>query len=454
MDFYTKEEIDRILMNNLPLKMAFDNRYIDGKEIDTVECKWTTRVELPYADDMLIVKEKIFFKDGTTKNNLRLVKDFRRPYYVTKSIYRTYKQKKDGEKLEKLDVRFSTDKFLAKNINISLGNKFPKNSFGQSNKISSPYIYGGSIPGTTLLKLLYTEYYGDKFSTYNVVNMDIETHPDTGVISLISICNDNVLYTVTTKDFFAGIDDVRERILSDFDKYVPDFDLKNTIKRDVIVVDSEIEAIITIFKLIDDIDPDILAIWNISFDITHIEKRAALYNVKMEDLVHAPELPDECKFYKWNEGFRFIGRKPISPEKVWHTVASSARYKIVCAMRIYLYIRAGDKEIPGGVGLNAVLKANKIDGKLKFPGDEKYEKYTGKKWHMTVSVDEPVFYAIYNQYDILSMGRLDRKTKDVRVTFPLSLKGNDFEVFNSNPTLLMFNLYLYMKKHMGMILCS
>jgi len=454
MDFYTQQEMDQVLMNNLSLKMAFAKRTHDNREIDTIECKWTTRVTKQYANDMHIVREKIFYKDGGTSINMRLVKDFRREYYVTKPIYQTYKQKKDMESLDKLNVRFSTEKYLAKNINISLGVKYPSNSFGRSNKITSPYIYGASIPSTTMLKLLYDEYFNYKFSEYHVLNCDIEAHPETEVIYIISISDDDVLYSFTTKEYTNGIDGVVEKVLSKFEDYVPDFDRKHIIKRHVFVLETEADIITEAFKTAHMINPDILAIWNMEYDLKVIERRATLYNLKMEDLLHSPLLPEECKFYEWREGFRFIGDKPISPEKIWHVALSSAGFKLVDAMRVYLYTRNGEKEMPGGVGLNAVLDANGIHRKLEMPGTEEYEGLEGKKWHMAVAKKEPVFYIIYNQYDIIAMGRLDRKTNDLRVTFPASLEGNDFEVFNSNPTQLMFVLYKHVKKHARSILCS
>ena len=63
--------------------------------------------------DYHLVKEQVHYKiDGqvTIKPELRLVRDFVRPVYFTKSALRTHKEKREFEKLENLvrmDVRQS-----------------------------------------------------------------------------------------------------------------------------------------------------------------------------------------------------------------------------------------------------------------------------------------------------------------------------------------------------------
>ena len=79
MIFWNEKEFKQLLANNLSLYSFFKGGVFNGKPISKIECKWVTRVKKPYNDDMHIVREKIFFKDGSNTINIRLVKNFKRP---------------------------------------------------------------------------------------------------------------------------------------------------------------------------------------------------------------------------------------------------------------------------------------------------------------------------------------------------------------------------------------
>ena len=72
-------------------------------------------------NDWIIVKENVHYKDGTIKPNLRFIKNFKRPFYITKKDFRDYKEKKEYEKITMLDKYECVQSDLNKEILIKLG---------------------------------------------------------------------------------------------------------------------------------------------------------------------------------------------------------------------------------------------------------------------------------------------------------------------------------------------
>ena len=96
--------------------------------------------------------------------------------------------------------------------------------------------------------------------------------------------------------------------------------------------------------------------------------------------------------------------------------------------------------MPGGYGLDNVLRHNKINTKLKFDDDPKYK---GADWHKYMVKHKPLEYIIYNQYDNLSMLELEHKTKDLTTSMPILAGISDFDVFNSGPKKIVDGLHFF-----------
>lgn len=80
-------------------KPAFTNEEIAG-----VECRFATYIPPARGteDDYHLVKEIVHLKDGSRVPNLRILKNFKRSFWVTKEGYRKHTQKKEWEDIKKL----------------------------------------------------------------------------------------------------------------------------------------------------------------------------------------------------------------------------------------------------------------------------------------------------------------------------------------------------------------
>ena len=70
------------------------------------ECRFVTHVpgKFPGDDDYHVIKEQVVYKDGKTVPNVRVVKNYKRSFWVTKPALRNHNSKKEREKVEKVLV--------------------------------------------------------------------------------------------------------------------------------------------------------------------------------------------------------------------------------------------------------------------------------------------------------------------------------------------------------------
>ena len=77
------------------------------KIVKGYEFRFATHI--PYKvndDDYIVVKENIHYTDNTIEPHIRIIKNFKRDFYVTKQAYRNHKDKKESEEIS-LDFKFN-----------------------------------------------------------------------------------------------------------------------------------------------------------------------------------------------------------------------------------------------------------------------------------------------------------------------------------------------------------
>jgi len=411
------------------------------------ECKFV--IHLPEVkglrDDTHFIKEVLHYDDKTTKINLQTIKNFKRPFYVTKPHFQNHKQKKEFELESRVNTYYSTQSRLANNIAVRIGkNGYFKNSM--RDVVDNQFLYGVDIKSSSIIKKIYQEKYPDCNTESTVCALDIENDIDTGVISIISIAMYDKLYTVINKSLVDGIKDIDTKLKDLYDKWMPDTDIINgCVTREYDIFDNELELVMNIFKKVHEWQPDFLAIWNINYDLPVMMRVLDKYGVKHEDVFSDPSLPDEFKYFRYKEGQKQrvteSGRvMAINPEQQWHYAYCTSSFIFIDAMCAYSYVRVGQAAVPGGYGLDNVLRHNKINTKLKFDDDSKYK---GADWHKYMVKNKPLEYIIYNQYDILSMLELENKTKDLTTSLPILAGISDFDIFNSGPKKIVDGLHFF-----------
>jgi len=431
------------------------------KEIVGRECKHV--FHLPqiddYRDDTYVIKEVMHYKDGTTEQALRTISNFKRPYWVTKEPYRTHKDKKEAEDLDRVNKYTCTESNLYTDIAKRLGPRYVGNRDTRFIK-DNPYVYGIDVSGKTYIKHQYLSKYPDAISENKVATFDIETDTINDEIIIISLSMNDKIYTVINKSLLlkkvaTETDVVKlqkkfdEKLRYLYNKYVPKTPIASNIEKTYVVVENQMECITKVLEVAHLWKPDFIAIWNIGYDIPKMLEVCEKYNVLPKDIFSDPSLPDNLKYFKYMEGPKQktteSGKfKPINMEEQWHWVNCPASFWWIDAASTHRYVRVGGKTVPGGYGLDNILKQElgaKL-GKLKFD-DEKTNSLKGLEWHLYMVAEKPLEYIIYNQWDNISMLELDAKTKDLSHIISMLSMGSGYDVFSSGPKRIIDALHFF-----------
>jgi hypothetical protein len=417
-----------------------------------MECRFAVYIDPPDRDmpDMHLIKENITYKDGTVKPNVKLVWDYKRPFWINKEGTRNYKQKKEWTEESNLLKYSTTQSKLVESINRAMKTPWIK---GNLKKIcSSPYIYGADILSTALIKNSYKVAFPSLQSKYSVAVFDTETDVlnGTGEIIMATITFKNTVFTAVVKDFIKGYSNVENRVGDMMNKYLDKYVEKRGLQQKLIIVDTPIDAIKACLDVAHKLKPDFLAIWSLDFDITKIIEACEKARVNPATLFSDPIVPKDYRYFNYIRGPKQKVTASglvtsIKPPARWHTVVTPSSFYVVDAMCVYKHNRVGQPE-KQSYSLDAILDEELGIRKLKFdlPG---VTNETGLKWHQVMQTKYKLEYIIYNIFDCLSIEELDEKTLDLSLTFPMFSGISEFSKYTSQPRRTADRLHFHCLKH-------
>lgn len=429
------------------------------KTVKGYEFRFATHV--PYKvndDDYIIVKENIHYTDNTIEPHIRIIKNFKRDFYVTKQAYRNHKDKKESEEISKLDKYTCTQSELNDKI-IQVLDLYYLDNKSYRNISNSPYLYGSDVSVTSLIKRHYADRFKDIYSPYSVCMLDIETNvlktDDIPIITIISAVMKGKMIVATTEDYIKenysknySIKTVKDEILKRVDQYIKEYIEKYNIDIEIVIAKNEFEAIKEVFNRLHQWKPDFLSIWNINYDLPIIEKTIRKWHRNPEDIFSDPDVPKPLRYYDYREGpsrkMKSNGESMIiGPANRWHIVKSTSSFYFIDAMCVYKLARLGLPEKPS-YSLDNILNDELGIRKLKF---KEADEYTGLAWHVFMQSNFPLEYIVYNMFDVISMLELEEKTTDLSQVIGLACSHSDFDIFNSIPKRLTDKLYYYYLEH-------
>lgn len=439
-------EIDVILINGESFHMSKIN------ELDVVarECRFAvycppSRNE---SGDLHVVKEILHMKDGTTRTNLKQIENFRRPFWVTKVGARNHEQKKEGEKVERVDRFMSTQSELQYSIAKALGQPGFRGDPRQLTR--SPYLYGSDILSTAVIKRHYQDKFPDIQTPYSVACFDTEKDMinDTDQINMATISYGDKVFTAVQKSFLDGLTDVENRVHEAMDKYMGETVAKRGIKWEFLIVENEYQVIKECMVRAHQWKPDFVAIWNIDFDIPMMKKACERAGMDPKYIFSDPDVPERFKHFEYKQGKKSMktasgDQRPIKPADQWHTIYAPSSFYWIDAMCAYRKIRSQKGEEPN-YKLESILNKELDIGKMKFEGADHL---SGADWHVYMQIHFKIEYIIYNVWDCVAMELLDEKTLDLRIAMPLQSAHSDFATFKSQPRRTADRLHYEYQKH-------
>lgn len=418
------------------------------KEIVKRETRWAFHLpKNQHREDYHYVKELVTYSDGTKEPRTFLVENFERPVWVTKDSARSYKDKKEYELVDNLISRKTTESDINRTVAGLLGQ--PHLATNLDAIKASPYVYGFDVSSTSLIKLASLRRNDYVQSPYSVASFDIETTVDEEnreiLMASVTMRLDGKKVAVRTcvvQSFLEGIKDPGAALKVAVDKYLPQYqgklDLHVTFHRDAI------EMLTAIFKTCNEWAPDLLAIWNMDFDIRVILDYIKSKGKYATDIICDQSVPFRLRNCRYSQGVTKKVTasgvvKPVNPSLQWHKFYSTSTFQVIDAMCTYRQLRMGRAEEPS-YSLDAILKKELNTQKLTFTQADEYK---GAMWHVFMQENYPIEYIVYNIYDCLSMLELDEKTNDLSRSLPDFAGITDFSRFNSQSRKLSDALFLF-----------
>lgn len=385
-------------------------------------------------NDLLVIKEYEYYADGTRAAKLRLKHNHQRKFWITRESYRKHRDKKEWEKIDRLQEFKSTQINLVRSIARALG-RAP--SSGSLRMIArSPYVYGCDVTTPVLAKRHYMEKWPDCFSDNIVAVTDSETDMVDGHEEIImqSITMKTKAKLFIVKDFMRNIDDPSSKIYQALDKYLGPIVEERGIKVEIEYVDNAGACAARVIETAHEWQPDILAIWNMNFDLPKMLKAMEKYGYDPNEVFSDPSIPYPFRQFRYIQGqaqkVTASGKTmALHPAEQWHIAECPASFYILDAMCVYLKLRIAKGKEPS-YSLDAILQKHLGIRKLKFTAADHL---SHGRWHTFMQKEHKPEYCVYNLFDCISMEMLDEKTTDLSRMISIMCAHSEYHRFPSQP---------------------
>lgn len=405
-----------------------------------------------YGDDAVIIKERILKDDGTSEPHLRILKNPKRKFWVTKPTRRNHEFKKEYEDKSNLDEYICENREMERVIDKALqgwsGNYVPP----LKKLCDSPFVYGANIPIEVLVKLKYMQLCDQakqEHIPFTQGFLDIETSVlsgNNGMINLITVTHENKIYTAILDSFLyktiktkehgvikqkATMEDVEQTVHTALAKYTKEYGFEYNF----FIGKTEEELIRWIFEKIHENKTDFVGIWNLDFDIPKIIEALRNRNIPLEDVLCSPEVPKEFRKVYYKQDTRSMDKLAHFTEK-WHWLTATAHTQFIDNMNLYSRLRKVKGYEPSYT-LQAILEKELKLGKLPL-GDE------GS--HYVMQTERFLDYIAYNIFDAIALELLRRKNDDI-TTMSILAGHSLFSQFAYQTVMVTNDLYEYCERY-------
>ena len=418
---------------------------------DVTECKFVRWIpKTKNNEDHHLVCLVHHYPNGDAIKELKLIKDYKRPVYITKKVHQKYKDKKEFEKTERCDVVHTTQSDLDRNVCKALG--IQPSPYNIQNIKDNPYLYGYEIPSLSYLKHRFMKLSSGHTTDYRVINLDIEFDV-TGKyndISIITLSMNGARHTAALRRLYTKLYNTDEEILAAIRKKdaeeLPDSPAKRDTKiYNITLHNNDLDLLKLIFSILHKAMPDFVTIHNMAYDIDRIMERLEYWKYPAGDLFCDPSIPKELRKVNYKKAIPFKMKKGVKKsipmEEQWSSIDIVASFMIMDTMTGFAFVRQAAGKLVGGYNLQNLLLTHKCDGKLNY--EDKISRSLSKKdWHGYMSENKPMEYTIYANQDTAGMTNLENITEDFTQAIPIFAGISDFLRYNSSTHRAICNGYL------------
>jgi hypothetical protein len=406
-------------------------------------------------DDILFVKVREHYSDGTNEPGIRLVKNYKRKFGVTREGNRDHKQKKEWEKISKLQMVETTQREMSKKVMRYLG--MGNGNMGMKQIARNPYIYGTDISTSALFKAQLMKRFPDLKSDSTVAAFDVETM----MVAKGNIAKDEVIiasvtfkdriHLVIRKEFVQQIADPEKAVREAFQKYLSDLPVteewreknpgkekldlikERNLKLQLTFVETSGQVVAACIATLHEWKPDFVVAWNMKFDLEKTIQALERENYNLADVFSDPDVPARFRFFdiRWGQAFKVTAdgdRQSLSGEEQWHSLIAPTSFYWIDSMATYHRLRmAGGKQ--QSLKLNSILQKHLGLRKLGFSFADHVS--DGPGWHIFMQEKFPIEYSIYNIFDDVGLEMLDEVTTDVSRLISAQCMHSEYRHFAS-----------------------
>jgi hypothetical protein len=281
--------------------------------------------------------------------------------------------------------------------------------------------------------------------TPRIAVLDYETNVSSkqGEIISGSLTSKDVAYYVASKTLTKHHteEEFRKAITDEIGKELEERNCKLVID----IVENDYEVCKKLMMYAHRLSPDIIAIWNMSFDINKMLASCQRHRKKPEDLFCDPRVPQEFRRFKWREAKlkKVTATGKTSTKHIadlWHVVETMCGFSFIDAMCLFKQLRPA-KKMESSYDLDTVAGKYADVRKLHFA---KTAHLTRTDWHREMQTKYPLVYAAYNVWDCVMMEILDEKTGDLSRSFLTTLDTSPVSEFASGPRSLSTAMHFYL----------
>lgn len=389
-------------------------------------------------NDLLVVKEYQHYSDGKRVPHIRLIKNLKRPVYITKPAYRNFHEIQQYIKESELDKYESTQCLIYRQVNRVLKTRYR----GNFDAFKDVNVFGCGTSPVTYMKQMYKNRHGKcitPVSSVAVLDTETDVVDGTGEIVLCSITMGNKAFCAVTKQYLRGTPEKTfvQHAQETTARLLGDVIQERNIEVEIKVVDNAGGAAAEAIAKAHEWQPDFVEFWNIDFDMTKMIEALEKYGYDLAEVFSDPSVPKEYRFFNYRRGPAMKAvqngdMRSLANFERWHKVHCPSGFFMVCGMSTYYMLRIAKGKIPGGYSLEATMNRHLNRGKLKFSECDHLVKIA---WHKAMQSKYPYEYLAYNLFDCIGLEMLDEQIKDIRLEFNARCVVSDYHEFSSGPTL-------------------
>lgn len=407
--------------------------------------------------DMLTAKITEIFDDGTRKDKLVHIEDYKRDFFVVKPKFRTFNDKRDYIEMAKCDRYTSNEARLHINISKVLYGR-PDRKARLDELKNNPYLFGCQESVPVIFKQKFYDKYPDHQpqEAYSVAAYDVETYilddSTTGPICMASTTMQDKVYWSGLREIFHGdSDEVIIKTLNEYaDRYLKEYMEKHNVVIEWDLQDTPGAVVYNNIQWWHREGPDYIVSWNANFDMEANQEALKNEGYDLKQVYSDPGCPRAYQDYFYYPGRQFKtkvdgSKSPLDNHEKFPVVQAPAKWEWFDGMSFYAIKRApaGKKE---AYNLQFTSQAEEVEGKL-YTDVGSHLQAGSAEWHKWMLKNHPYLYAMYNIRDNWVIEDINRKTNDYSMSLPSLVTSSDLKSYQSQPSMISDKLSFIARQH-------